>query len=306
MKFYVGITDMDWFRRLKAAGATETNFWNPGGSRLFKALEPGGLFLFKHHGPDGGKIGGCGFFVRSELLPIDLAWEAFGDENGCASFIEMSDRIRKYRIRNGSAGDNSPNIGCTILTQTVFFEEKDWIDPPSDWSGSIVSGKTYDTADAIGAALYNAVMMRLRAYGRTELVVAPSATTPAAARLAPGTGMFRLLVAESYNQRCAITGLDTVPALVATHIKPVSEGGENIVPNGLFLRADLGALFARGLLTVDANDLRVRVSASVPRLYPGGTIYRTLDGHRIDVPSESSLSPSPDLLNWHNQNVFVA
>lgn len=306
MKFYIGITDMDWFRRLKAAGATEANFWQPGGTHVFKALEPGGLFLFKHHKGDGGKIAGCGFFVRSELLPIDLAWEAFGEENGCASFLEMKDRIQKYRASNSSSLESSPNIGCTILTQTVFFDESDWIDPPSDWSGPIVSGKTYDTADAIGAALYDAVMLRLRAYGRNELVVASTETTPAAARLAPGAGMFRLLVAESYNQRCAITGLDTVPALVATHIKPVSEGGKNIVPNGLFLRADLGALFARGLLTVDASDLRVRVSASVPRLYPGGTIYRTLDGHRIDVPSESTLSPSPDLLDWHNRNVFVA
>ena len=307
MKFYVGITDMDWFRFLKAAGASEANFWNPGGTKTFKALEPGGLFLFKHHKGDGGKIAGCGFFVRSELLPINLAWQAFGEENGCASFVEMKERIQKYRVSNGASLESSPNIGCTILTQTVFFDEPDWIDPPSDWCGPIVSGKTYDTADSIGSALYEEVMLRLRAVGRTELAVEPAVGTPAAsARLVPGSGMFRLLVAESYGKRCAITGMDAIPALVAAHIKPVSAGGRNIVPNGLFLRADLGTLFSRGFLTVSADDLRVRVARDVSALYPGGRLYNAFDGHKIELPSDPTLAPDRDLLDWHNKNVFVA
>ncbi len=35
-------------------------------------------------------------------------------------------------------------------------------------------------------------------------------------------------------------------------------------------------------------------------------VYRTLDGHRIDVPSDTSLAPDRELLDWHNRNVFVA
>ena len=302
MNFYVGITDMDWFRWLKAAGATEANFWRPGGTSNFGALEPGGLFLFKAKAGFGGKIIGGGFFVRYQRLPMTLAWDAFGEENGCPSLYDLKTRIANYRAKNGIAGDESVDIGCTILTQTFFFDEKDWIDPPPDWSAPIVSGKTYDTADAIGAALYEQVMIRLRAIGRDEL--AGDDSSPA--RLAPGLGMFRLRVAESYGQRCAITGLDTVPSLVAAHIKPVSAGGENIVPNGLFLRADIGTLFSRGYLTVDANDLRVRVAPSVSSLYAGGRLYTTLDGHRIDLPADPTQAPDRNLLDWHNRNVFVA
>lgn len=307
MKFNVGITDMNWFRYLKTAGATEVNFWLPGGGTNFKALPPGGLFLFKLHKRDGGKIAGGGFFVRYEKLPMELAWSAFGDENGCPSLPAMKKRIMDYRASNGKAGDETSPIGCTILEQTFYFDEKDWIDSPADWKDAIVSRKGYDTADEIGAALYEKVMLRLRALGRDELAVEPPAGSPApAVRLAPGSGIFRLLVAESYGKRCAVTGMDAVPALVAAHIKPVSAGGENVVPNGLFLRADLGALFSRGYLTVGADDLRVRIARAIPDLYSGGAVYRTLDGHRIDIPSDSSLAPARDLLDWHNRNVFVA
>ena len=288
MKFNVGITDMNWFRYLKAAGATEVNFWQPGGGNDFKALPPGGLFLFKLHKRDGGKIAGGGFFVRYEKLPMELAWSAFGDENGCPSLPAMKKRIMDYRASNGKAGDETSPIGCTILEQTFYFDEKDWIDSPADWKDAIVSRKGYDTADEIGAALYEKVMLRLRSLGRDDLAVETPVGSPApAVRLAPGSGMFRLLVAESYGKRCAVTG-------------------ENIVPNGLCLRADLGALFSRGYLTVGADDLRVRIARAIPDLYSGGAVYRTLDGHRIDVPSDTSLASDRDLLDWHNRNVFVA
>ena len=307
MKFFVGITDMDWFRYLKATGATEVNFWQPGGGSDFKALPPGGLFLFKLHKRDGGKIAGGGFFVRYEKLPMELAWSAFGDENGCPSLPAMKKRIMDYRASNGKSGDETSPIGCIILGQTFFFDETDWIDSPADWKDAIVSRKGYDTADEIGAALYEKVMLRLRALGRDELAVEPPAGSPApAVRLPPGSGMFRLLVAEAYNRRCAITGVETVPALVAAHIKPVSAGGKNVVPNGLLLRADLDALFSRGYLTVGADDLRVRIASSIPSSPTSCEAYGTLAGQRIDVPSDTSLAPDRDLLDWHNRNVFVA
>ena len=50
MRFFVGVTDYDWFRFLAArTGIDEVNFWQPSGGIAFKALQPGGLFLFKLH-----------------------------------------------------------------------------------------------------------------------------------------------------------------------------------------------------------------------------------------------------------------
>jgi putative restriction endonuclease len=119
VKFYVGVTDNDWYRFLsQLPNVDEVNFWQPGGSHLFRALQPGELFLFKLHSPENFVAGG-GFFTHSSLLPINLAWEAFGAKNGAATFEVMRRRAAKYR-RNKDPNQRDFTIGC-ILLQHPFF-----------------------------------------------------------------------------------------------------------------------------------------------------------------------------------------
>ena len=62
-KLFVGITDQGWFEYLRARPhLDEVNFWQPGGTRLFKTLMPGEPFLFKLHSP--GNFVGDGGFLR--------------------------------------------------------------------------------------------------------------------------------------------------------------------------------------------------------------------------------------------------
>ena len=303
MKIYVGITDSDWFRQLKADNAQEVNFWQPGGNALFKALQPNELFLFKQHKSDGGRICGGGFFVRSSILPCDLAWDAFGRKNGTPSLVSMRERIIMYRKAN--KGDvSNPDIGCIILTQPFYFDEPDYIDAPADWANAIVSGKTYDTSEEIGAALFAQVKERLSMWNASSLLPPGPNVPPPQHSL--GTGAFRVIVSESYNRTCAMTGEHTLPALVASHIMPLAEGGTNEADNGLLLRADLSALFARGLLTVNADDLRVNVSPLIRERYSNGLNYYLLEGHPIAVPEIEGNRPNRDLLAWHNKEVFAA
>lgn len=70
MFFYVGITDANWAYMLRKEynngklGRYE-NFWTPG-TREFKAIEPGDMFLFKLHNRkytgENGEIVGGGYF----------------------------------------------------------------------------------------------------------------------------------------------------------------------------------------------------------------------------------------------------
>ena len=78
MRAYVAVTDPRLYRFLRARPQfEEVNFWQPSGSRGFRALQPGELFLFKLHSPDDFIVGG-GFFAASAILPVGLAWEIFG------------------------------------------------------------------------------------------------------------------------------------------------------------------------------------------------------------------------------------
>ena len=56
MRFFVGITDGDWFSYLSSfEDLDEVNFWQPSGTVDFKALLPGEPFLFKLHSPLSGQ-----------------------------------------------------------------------------------------------------------------------------------------------------------------------------------------------------------------------------------------------------------
>ncbi len=78
MKFWVGVTDTEWFNFLSNIAPDEVNFWQPSGNVTFQALKPGELFLFKLHSPFNFITGG-GFFVSFSRLPISVAWQTFGE-----------------------------------------------------------------------------------------------------------------------------------------------------------------------------------------------------------------------------------
>ena len=126
LKAFVGVTDFEWFTYLSSLpGIDEVNFWQPGGHQVFRTLSPNEPFLFKLHRPRDYIVGG-GLFAHSTILPISLAWDAFGEKNGAMSLEEMRVRTEKYRRKAPTLGEDY-QIGCILLQQPFFFEEKDWI-----------------------------------------------------------------------------------------------------------------------------------------------------------------------------------
>lgn len=298
----IAVTDGDWFDMLRRQpNLAEANFWAPSAAN-FRALQPGELFLFKLHAPRNVIVGG-GIFAYANALPCSLAWEAFGQANGARSAQEMRARIARYR--RADAGDRSDfEIGCRVLTQPFFFAEADWIPVPPSWAPNIVSFKTYNTGNADGIALWEAVnerMNRLDFPGMAESQARfgePQLTRP---RL--GQGAFRVLVTDTYNRRCAITQERTLPALEAAHIRPYGDDGAHEAQNGLLLRRDIHSLFDAGYVTV-TPDLRFEMSRRIKEEFDNGRHYYKLHGHRISAPENPALRPDPDTLAWHNEQSY--
>ena len=248
-------------------------------------------------------IVGGGIFAHANTLPCSLAWEAFQEANGARSAQEMRSSIVKFRkIHPDDRSDFE--IGCRILTQSFFFEEEDWIPPPSNWSPTIVSFKTYNTGDSEGLALWEAVNERLiksrfsdmaqnhERYGEPQLIPP---------RL--GQGAFRVLVTDIYQRRCAVTRERTLPALEAAHIRPYSAGGAHEAWNGLLLRRDIHSLFDTGYVTV-TPDHHFEVSQKIKEEFENGRDYYALHGQVIRSPDKAEYTPEPAALIWHNENCF--
>lgn len=301
MRYWVGLTDGDWFEYLRSRTPDEVNFWQPSAGRRAVRLDAGALFLFKLHSPRNFVVGG-GFYVRYSALPARLAWDAFGDKNGAPSYGVLRDRVERYR-KQAIAGD--PFIGCNILNAPFFFDEKDWIAIPETWAPNTQQGRTFDTDTADGLKLWNAVQERLTNTATPKSQVeSPRLGAEYLTRARLGQGAFRVLVTEAYERRCAVTGERTLPVLEAAHIKPYAKSGPHLISNGLLLRSDLHILFDDGYLTV-TEDLKVEVSRSIKEKFENGREYYRYHGKPlITVPDDSYLRPSAEFLRWHNTEVF--
>ena len=297
----IAVTDNDWFEMLRSQpNLAEVNFWAPSAAN-FRALQPGEFFLFKLHAPRNFIVGG-GIFAYANTLPCSLAWDVFREANGARSAQEMRTRIARYR-RSGPDDRSDFAVGCRILTQPFFFEEADWMPMPASWSPNIVSFKTYDTGEAEGLALWDAVNERMARSPAFAAWPAVRFGEPQLVKPRLGQGAFRVLVTDIYGRRCAVTQERTLPALEAAHIRPYSDGGEHEARNGLLLRRDIHSLFDLGYVTV-TPDLKFEVSRRIREEFENGRHYYELHGQQIIVPDNKTQRPDPGALNWHNEHCF--
>lgn len=308
MKFYLGATDWRWYNYLRSRAPEDVNFWRPGGNTAFRAVARGEPFLFKLKKPYNA-IGGVGFFTAQSQLPLSLAWDTFNTRNGFDTLAEFRQTIQQYR------GDKAynPAIGCIALTSPLFFAQEDWIAVPANWSDSIVQGKTYTTADALGLALWQKVEATASRYltgtpVSTEAFVASESAPQYGAsvlqKVRIGQGAFRISVTDAYAKRCAITGEKTLPVLEAAHIQPYADAGPNRTANGLLLRSDMHKLFDDGYLTI-TPDFKVEVSARIREEFNNGREYYQYHGKQLAVlPTLFENQPGRVYLDYHNSMIY--
>jgi len=118
--------------------------------------------------------------------------------------------------------------------------------------------------------------------------------------------LFRRLVLQAYDKRCAITGLKLINGggraeVDAAHIRPVEASGPDILSNGIALSGTAHWMFDRGLISLsDDLDILVSRQANDPESIRG-LINKT---GRAIVPLRPSARPHRHFLQWHRENCF--
>ncbi len=117
---------------------------------------------------------------------------------------------------------------------------------------------------------------------------------------------FARMVKAAYGGRCAVSGLmlrngGGRPEVQAAHIRPVKDGGPDVVRNGLALSGTLHWMFDRGLISV-GEDMRILISHNkVPR----ETARRLIaPEQRLILPRDPRHHPHPAFLRYHREQVF--
>src|SRR5687768_3786934 len=174
MRGFVANTDYDWFRFLRAIEPPidEVNFWKPGSGTNFHALEPGEPLFFKLKAPYNA-IAGFGYFAHFSRLPVSMVWQVYGEANGARTYAEMRERLIRIRLRFDRNTDPKQDfwIGCILVNQPVFFDERDWVRTPDDFKGPTVQGKTYDLTVGEGQRIWMECLARA---ARRRDALAPS------------------------------------------------------------------------------------------------------------------------------------
>jgi putative restriction endonuclease len=310
MNFYLGATDLSWFNYLKNRNVDDVNFWQPSGVWNYKGLSQGAPFLFKLKKPYH-SIGGIGFYLSFTHLPINVTWDVFEQKNGCETFQDFKQVIKKYR--KDKENDN-PSIGCIVLSNAIFFNQSDWIDVSEFQSRTgIVQGKAYSLNSDNGRRLWSKIDLVLNKYlypkeniEQNQFLLNesdwPGYGKSIFQKVRLGQSGFRILVTEAYNKKCTISGEKTLPVLEAAHIKKYSSQGPHTISNGILLRSDLHKLFDAGYVTI-TSDYVVEVSKKIKEEFENGREYYKYHGQGLlQLPSNNDNKPNREFIEWHNAN----
>jgi putative restriction endonuclease len=110
--------------------------------------------------------------------------------------------------------------------------------------------------------------------------------------------MFRERVLLAYKSRCSICQLRHVRLLDAAHVLADADGGEPVVTNGIAMCKIHHAAYDADIFGI-APNYRVGVRSDVMDELDGPTLRYTLqaiNNQPIDVPTQRSARPDPDLL----------
>jgi putative restriction endonuclease len=309
MNVYIYPTDREWFKFLsKERDLDEVNFWRPGGRQAFRQLKAGDLFLFRLGKPDDAIVGG-GTYTHFSFASIRQVWDAFGRKNGSPDYDTFQRLLAKYKELDSTPDRvDAATIGCIILTAPVFLPRERWLHVPVEYGSHNQQGRRFDAGTRVATSLITAVSEAFVPSAHWK-VAEPTPTEMRfgeyVVRQRMGQGGFSLMVADAYGRRCAVSGERTLPVLESAHIVPVSRGGLHRPENGLMLRSDIHKLFDQGYVTIRPNG-QFAVSPRLRQDWHNGRIYYELDARPTLLPSDASLRPGREALEWHNDVIFRA
>ncbi len=117
--------------------------------------------------------------------------------------------------------------------------------------------------------------------------------------------IFRTMILAAYNNTCAITGINNVNLLIASHISGWSKDEKNRLnpTNGICLNALHDKAFDNGLITIAAEDYKIKVSSRLKLKEVPESIalnFINLEGKIINLPDK--FLPSKEFLKLHNDS----
>ena len=280
--YTIAPTDYNWFSFLKETYTTGiVNFWTPTPWKI-KNVELGSKWFFKKKGGEK-LICGYGIYNGIQIMTVKNAWTKFGTNNGCSSYAQFNSELSKYN----DTIEGEKEIGAILLSDVVFFDEKDFINLDNrriEWSNNIVKYKTYNDSD---------IMLSTSIEQKTNFKLVETLNKrrkDSNINLREGQSEFRQKISKAYHYKCCVTGESCPDLLEAAHIQSYISKDSNHIQNGLLLRVDIHKMFDSGLIAIN-KDYEIIISSEITTDY-----YHNLAGRKITLPDDIADYPSKEAL----------
>ncbi|MGQ3380767.1 HNH endonuclease [Priestia endophytica] len=294
-------TDINWFNILSSQSIPGiVNFWTPTPWNV-RGLNEGDHLLFLLKSPYR-KIAGYGTFKYYENMTAKRAWNKYGIGNGCNSLEELVVKATGYaRIHSNNPNSYetiNPEIGCIILENPVFFDEKEFFKPEDvnlNFPLQVVKIKYFDVN--LDQVIKNNKLIKTSQPFKL-INHNKSIRKNIQSKYRKGQSKFRNEILDAYGNKCAISGESCNEVLEAAHIQPYINEESNHIQNGICLRTDIHQLFDAGLISIDVNNM-VIVSTKLSSNY-----YNSFNRRKIKIPINVKNRPSREALAFHLASIF--
>lgn len=118
--------------------------------------------------------------------------------------------------------------------------------------------------------------------------------------------LFRQLIREIYNNKCAFCGFSVPDALEAVHIKPWNKSMDDEkldLKNGILLCSTHHKLFDSKILSINNNYEVVCLKTDFEDNAYNNYLIRNLIGKKIKIPDLNQYKPSLEYLEFHRNQI---
>ena len=292
-------TDIRWLNFLKGANEKILNFWSSRSTEL-KDLHFGTPFFFK---TENQKIEGMATLVRMERMSTIEAWEEFGKGNGAPDKETFLNMLKKDSEKD--IGRSGNQIMCFVLSDPVFFDN-----PPSLYSCGISTFETLKYIDSIEASnIVGEIFGEIPDIENIPRTIDAPYQSYSPSNNRPYQAILKKLLMETYDNRCAICGLDIPELLNVSHIIPHSknENTARDLDNSIILCRLHDSLFDKGFITImyDQGNYSIKISDLIKNSTNPATKSISSDLSNSAFNKPKIWPPSKKSLEYHNKNVFV-
>jgi putative restriction endonuclease len=214
-----------------------------------------------------------------------------------ASLIGRTPDAVAFKLVNFASLDPTLQVrGIKGMGNTSRLDEEVWNEFYNNWDAALLE------SEKLLAKMQKTSVEEINGINE-EVVLRQGLVKEQLVKVRVNQSIFRKIVLATYNNKCCITGISSPELLIASHIVPWSKDEHNRLNpmNGLALNALHDKAFDAGLITIDCDTYKLKVSTQLDnKNMPLSVKHNFFDYENKEIILPDKFLPDRSFLKQHN------